>query len=39
MPGRHSRHRANWPFTTGPPRKVRPLNGEFRLRENGWFTS
>ena len=30
------------PFTTvatGPPRNVRPSNGEFRLFENDWFTS
>jgi len=39
---RHSRFHANCPFTTvatGPPRNVRPWNGEFRLREKDWFTS
>ena len=38
----HPRFHANCPFTTvatGPPRKVRPSNGELRLRENDWFTS
>jgi len=41
-PPRHPRFHANCPFTTvatGPPRNVRPWYGEFRLRENDWFTS